>query len=182
MAQVGVLSLSQLQLHDHYNLNSGGPILTIARANSANIRITNAALVADTGVGADTMLKRTVILQDTTGAMTIVYDGELTPGAGGNSCHIQAHIFRAGVAIWNGTNNVVAAAGLVAYTDANIVLNLLAGDCIEVWGHIVVGIAESVEVSNLTIRYDATITEISRYGLTVALAVSDEGILYENVA
>ena len=180
--QVGVLSLSQLQIHDHYNLNSGGPIITVARGNSANVRITNAPAVATpAGSTLNRMLKRTIILQDTAGAMTLSYDAEMIPGAGGNSCHARAHIYRAGAIIWTGTNNVLAAAGVTACTDANIVLNLLAGDCIEVWGHIVVGAGEVLEVSALTLRYDATITEISRFDLTVALAINDIGLIYENV-
>ena len=182
MPQVGILSMAQLQLHDHYDWNSGGPILTVERTNSANVRITNAAIVNGTpGDLVDRMFKRTIVWQDTAGAMTLNYTAELDPAAGGDSCHVQAHIYRAGVAIWDGANNVIAAAGANVYTDANIVLDLLEGDAIEVWGHVVVGGAETVIISQLEICYDATIHMISRRHLSVPLALSVAGLVDENV-
>jgi hypothetical protein len=182
MPQVGILSSAQLQTHDHYDYTSGGPILTITRANSANVKITNAAVRTSTaGDLVDRMWKRTLIKQATAGAMRINYTAELDPAAGGDSCHVQAHIYRAGAAIWNGTNNVVAGGGAVIYTDNNIVLDLLAGDAVEIWGHIVVGGGEQILFSQLELCFDAGITLLSRHALTVPLALSVAGIQYENV-
>jgi hypothetical protein len=113
--------------------------------------------------------------------MTINFTMELDPAAGGDSCHGQARIMRNNVSIWDGVDNALAAAGPTVYTDANIVLNLLAGDCIEVWGHVAVGGGETCRISQLEICFDATITGVSRYDLSVPLALSVSGIVYEDV-
>jgi hypothetical protein len=180
MMQVGVLSLSQLQLHDHYNFDSGGPILTVTRANSANVRLISAAIVMSAaGVGAATMMKRIVLDQDSPGAMTILHTATRAGGAG--TIHTQARVMRAGVSIWDGVDNPTVA-GPTIFTDAAIALDLLQNDCIEIWGHVAAGAATICAVEALEVCFDATITSIARWPVTVALAITGPGLDYTVVA
>ena len=95
MPQVGVLSLAMLQVHDHYDYETGGPINTVVRADSATARISNgAARVTPAGVGTWALMKRLPDREAAAGAMTVNYT--LTRAGGAGTIHGQARIYRAG--------------------------------------------------------------------------------------
>ncbi len=173
-AQVGILSLSQLQLHDHYNFNSGGPILSIARLASASIKINHAAAVVEAGT-TQVAVKRILILEDSPGTCDINVTIFNTLGAG--TANARVHILRAGAVIWSGLlRNEVA--GPNDYTDAGVAVDLLAGDIIELRASRTG--ATTCEVSNFQICYDGYVSTITRRALNAALlltAASD--ILYQ---
>lgn len=176
MAQVGVLSLSQLELHDHYDLNTGGPILEVTRAPSANIRILSAVQrVTVAGVGVWGRLKQVLIRQDTVGSMDLNYT--LTRGGGAGTVHAQARIYRNGAAIWTGVDNATAA-GPTIFTDAAIAQDLIYGDTLELWGYVSAGATTICVVEQLEYLWDSSITAVSRIDLTVALGITGAGILY----
>jgi hypothetical protein len=178
--QVGILSLSQLQLHDHYNLNSGGPINLISRTDSANARLNSGGSMTVAGVGVWGLMARILIQEDSPGAggggMNINYT--LTRAGGAGTVHAQARIYRAGALIWNGVDNSTAA-GPTVYNDPTIVLNLLAQDVIDVWGYVSAGATTICDVSAVEVCYDATLVQLSRRVLTVPLALTGTGLLYE---
>jgi hypothetical protein len=176
LAQVGVLSLSQLQLHDHYNLNSGGPVNTLSRVASATVKINHAAAV-NTSYAAWVMMKRVLILEDSPGTMDINYTLLNTLGAG--SVNAQARIYRAGVLIWSGVDNAEVA-GPTIFTDPAIAVDLLSGDCIEIWGY-KTG-ATACRVTAMEICYSGYITALCRRTLNAALLLTvASDILYEVV-
>lgn len=167
MAQVGILSLSQLQLHDHSNANTGGAINTVARATGGPVKITSGAM-RSTLNAAMTLLKRVIIRENSPGSMDLNYDVTRTGSAG--NVNAQARIYRAGAAIWNGVlNNEVA--GPTTFSDPNIVLDLLAGDTIEIWGQRVTAGAVC-EVTDLEIAYTGTITRLSDKALFTPLVLT----------
>ena len=173
-AQVGVLSLSQLALHDHWDPNSGGPIVLVARLDSATVKINHAAVVVEAGT-VQVAVKRILILENSPGVCSINFTIFNTLGAG--MAHGRVHIIRAGAVIWSGTQRNEAA-GPNSFTDAAIALDLLAGDIIELraWR---TG-ATTCEVSDLLVCYDGYISTITRRALNTALlltAASD--ILYQ---
>ncbi len=174
--QIGVVSAAQLELHDHYNVNSGGSILTRTRVDSANVRISNGAdRFTPNGVGVWALLKQIVVLDDTPGAMTINYD--LTRGGGAGTIHGQARIYRAGALLWSGVDNAEMN-GPTTYTDAAIAQDLLALDTIEVWGYVSAGAATNCHISNMTCSWDMQLTSIARWPITIPLAMTGAGILY----
>jgi hypothetical protein len=175
-AQVGILSLAQLQIHDHYNDNVGGPILTVTRADSANVRILSGPQrFSPAGVGAWAMMKRIQVLQDSPGACTINYT--LTRAGGAGTIHAQARLCRGATLLLAGADNSTAA-GPTVFTDAALAQDLLAGDLIEVWGYVSAGAATICVIEALEVCYDATITSIARWPVTVALALTGAGLGY----
>ena len=176
--QVGILSLAQLQIHDHYNDNSGGPINLISRANSANVRIASGGSMSAAGVGTWGLLARALIQENTPGVMTINYT--LTRAGGAGTVHAQARIYRAGALIWSGIDNATAA-GPTVYTDAAIALDLLSQDVIDIWGYVSAGATTICDVDTVEVCYDATLVQLSRRVLTVPLALTGAGILYSVV-
>lgn len=176
MPQVGVLSLSQLELHDHYDLNTGGPILEVTRAASANVRIASPIQrVTPAGVGVWARLKQVLIRQDTVGVMDINYT--LTRAGGAGTVHAQARIYRAGAAIWTGADSATAG-GPTVYTDAGVAQDLIYGDTLELWGYVSAGATTICVVETLQYLWDCSITAITRIPVTVALAITGAGVLY----
>lgn len=176
MAQVGVLSLSQLQLHDHYDWNTGGPIVELTRTASANVRITSAAQrFSAAGVGTWARMKQVLIRQDTVGAMDINYT--LTRAGGAGTVHARARIYRGATLLWSGVDNSTAA-GPTIFTDAGVAQDLIYGDTLELWGYVSAGATTICVVETLEYLWDSTITEISRIALAGAIAVTGAGVLY----
>jgi len=177
MAQVGILSMAQLQLHDHYNYDSGGPILEMTRTPSANVRILSAAQrFSDAGVGDWARLKQIYIGSDTLGSMDINYT--LTRAGGAGTVHAQARLYRGATLLVAGDDNPEAA-GPTIFTDAAVAQDLLAGDTVELWGRVSAGGATTrCVVETLELLWDCSITSISRWPVTVALAVTGAAIDY----
>jgi len=170
MSQVGVLSMSQLQLHDHYDDSSGGIINVHSRVASATIKI-QAPAIRDTaaGVGVFAMMKRILIRENSLGTMDINYTLARVGGAG--TVHGQVQIWRAGAAIWTGVDNNTAA-GPTVFTDAAIPQDLLAGDCIEIWGYVSAGAAAICRIFDMDVCYTGFITSLSRRVLNAALQLT----------
>ena len=176
MAQVGILSMAQLQLHDHYNYDSGGPILEMTRTPSANVRILSAAQrFSAAGVGDWARLKQIYIGSDTLGSMDIKYT--LTRAGGAGTVHAQARLYRGATLLVAGDDNSTAG-GPTEYTDAAVAQDLLAGDTVELWGYVSAGGGTICTVEALELLWDCSITSISRWPVTVALAVTGAGINY----
>lgn len=173
-AQVGILSLSQLQLHDHYNYNSGGPILSVARVAAATVKINHAAAVVEGGT-TQVAVKRIMILEDSPGTCDINFTITNTLGAG--TANGRVHIVRAGAVIWSGIlRNEIA--GPNTYTDAGVAVDLLAGDIIELRASRTG--ATTCLVEDFQVCYDGYVSTITRRALNAALlltAASD--ILYQ---
>lgn len=182
MAQVGVLSMSQLQLHDHYDINTGGIINATARVASATAKMVSPNVVTTgAGIGAWAVMKRIVLREDSTGTMNIVYTLTRTGGAG--TVHAQARIYRGttGALLWSGVDNSTAA-GPTVYTDAAVAIDLLYGDRVEVWGYVSAGALTTCTLEQQECQYDGYITLLSRRALNAALlltAASD--VLYTAV-
>lgn len=176
MAQVGILSMAQLQLHDHYNYDSGGPILETTRAPSANVRVAS-PLIRSTpaGVGVWARLKQIYIGSDTLGSMDATYTLTRTGGAG--TAHAQLRIYRNATLLFSGVDNSTAA-GPTDFTDAAIAIDLQVGDTVELWGYVSAGAAAVCTVDGLDLFWDMSITSIARWPVTVALAVTGAGIDY----
>lgn len=172
MAQIGILSMGMLQTHDHYNYDTGGPILEKTRVASANIRILSAAN-RSTAAGAWVRVKQIYIGSDTLGAMDINYTLERTGGAG--TAHAQARMYRGATLLWAGVDNSTAA-GPTVYND-NAVQGLLIGDTIEMWSY-KTGAGALSNVSQMECLWDNSITAISRVPVTVAIAITGAGIDY----
>ena len=176
MSQVGILSMAQLQLHDHYNYDSGGPILEMTRTPSANVRILSAAQrFSDPGVGVWARMKQVYIGSDTLGSMDIKYT--LTRAGGAGTVHAQARLYRGATLLVAGDDNSTAG-GPTEYTDAAVAQDLLAGDTVELWGYVSAGGTTRCVVETLELLWDCSITSISRWPVTVALAVTGAGIDY----
>lgn len=182
MAQVGVLSLSQLALHDHYDWNSGGPIDVYGRVSSATVKITNAAVIANNNAAPFECYKRILVLQDSPGTMRIDYDLECTVVLAGNVAHGQSRIYRGAALLWSGVDNPEVA-GPVAYQDAAIAIDLQAGDTIEVWGYVIDagGGGPNCSISQMLVRYTGSVNCMSRRVLTTALPVTGGDMLYQNI-
>lgn len=175
-AQVGVLSLSQLQLHDHYNENSGGVINRIGRVASATVKMTGGGQRTTTA-GAWVLLKRFIVLEDTPGTMDI--NVELTRAGAAGTVHCEARLYRGttGALLWTGVDNSEVA-GPTVFTDAAVAIDLLAGDRIEIWGY-KIGAGTICSVDDLECCYTGYITHFSRRAVNAAIlltAASD--ILY----
>ena len=170
MAQVGVLSMSQLQLHDHYDDNSGGPINVHSRIASATIKIANPAL-RDTvaGVGVFAVMKRVLISENSLGTMDINYSLARVGGAG--TVHGEARIYRGVTLLWSGVDNNTIA-GPTVYTDAAVAIDLLVGDTIEVWGYVSAGAAAICRIFDMEVCYTGYITSLSRRVLNAALQLT----------
>lgn len=176
MGQIGVLSLSQLQIHDHYNWNTGGPINTITRVDSATVKISHAA-AANTSQTAFTLMKRILILEDSPGVMNI--NLTLLNVAGAGTVHGQARIYRAGALVWSGVDNAEAG-GPTICNDPAIAFDLLAGDLIDVWGYRTG--ATQCRVTAMEICYSGYLTALSRRVLNAAILLSAASdILYQVV-
>lgn len=172
--QIGIYSSAQLELHDHYDYNSGGPILTLSRIDSANIRVNAAAMVIGAaGVGTWSLFKRIVFLQDTPGVMTLTYT--LTRAGGAGTVHAQARMYHGGTLLWSGTDNSTAA-GPTDYTDATIAQDLQALDTVDVWGYVSAGATTRVALEALVLSWDCVCSSISRVPVTIPLAITGGGI------
>jgi hypothetical protein len=168
--------MAQLQLHDHYNYDSGGPVLETTRAPSANVRVASPAIRSTpAGVGVWARLKQIYIGSDTLGSMDVTYMLERTGGAG--TVHARLRIYRGTTLLFSGTNNSTAA-GPTNYIDAAIAIDLQVGDTVELWGYVLVGAAAVCTVFDLDLFWDMSITSIARWPVTVALAITGAGIDY----
>lgn len=177
MSQVGILSLSQLQAHDHYGANAGGPILVVTRTASATLKMQSATQRSTpAGVGTWAMLKRILVLEDTPGTADILFT--LTRAGGAGTIHGQIRMYRGSTILFTGVDNSTAA-GPTTYTDAAVAVDLLAQDTIEVWGYVSAGGTTICVVEALQVRYDGIITQISRR--VVSLAVIGSDVLYSAV-
>ena len=178
MAQVGVLSLSQLQLHDHYDYNSGGPINVVARTISANIRIVGPGAVTPAGVGVWACLNRILFLEASPGGMTVNFT--LTRAGGAGTIHGQWRIYSAiGALLHSGTDRSTAG-GPTIYSE-NIAHDMLENERLEFWGYVSIGATTVCDISVEELCYDATVTYLSRRLLTTALPITGVGVLYEVV-
>lgn len=175
--QAGIQSAYQLGLHDHSTDALGGPILTIERTNSANVRITNAPQVVSVSA-VPVKLKQTVIRQDTAGAMTINYT--VTLGGPGGTAHGQVRVYRGATLLFAGVDNSTAG-GPTVFTEGAIALDLLNLDSIEIWGYRVAPAAQTI-VEAMEICFDAAITEISQVPVNVGIALAGAGVNYTNVS
>lgn len=165
-----------LQAHDHYDWESGGPMATVERTDSANVRIIAAAArVTPAGVGVWSLMKMILIQEKSAGVMTLNYTLARAGGAG--TVHGQARIYRAGVAIWIGADNAELN-GPTVYTDAAIAQDLDIDDRIEVWGYVAAGATTVCHVEGLEICYDAEIVELARRELSAPIGLADAGILH----
>lgn len=165
-----------LQIHDHYDLNAGGPILEVTRAPSANIRINNAAQVmTPAGVGVWALLKQVYIGTDSPGSMDVKYT--LTRAGGAGTVHARIRIYRGTTLLVSGVDNLTAA-GPTTYTDAGLAQDLLVGDTVELWGYVSAGAAAICTVEDMQCLWDASITSLARWPITVAVALTGAGILY----
>jgi hypothetical protein len=176
--QVGVLSLSQLQFHDHYDYNSGGPINVVSRAISANVRISGSGAMTAAGVGVYACLNRILFLEASPGGMTINFT--LTRAGGAGDVNGQWRIYSAtGVLLHSGIDRTTNA-GPTIYSE-NIAHDFLENERLEFWGYVRVGATTVCDLSAEELCYDATITYLSRRLLTTALPITGVGLLYENV-
>ena len=172
--QVGIVSSAQLEIHDHYDYNQGGPILTLSRVDSANVRVTAAAQVfSAAGVGTWALMKRIVILQDTPGVMTLNYT--MTRAGGAGTIHGQARIYHGGTLLWSGTDNSTGA-GPTIYTDAAIAQDLQALDTVDVWGYVSAGATTRCVLETFELCWDCVLSSISRVPVTIPLAITGAGV------
>jgi hypothetical protein len=179
-AQVGILSLAQLQLHDHYNDNSGGIINVLARTASATQKINNLA-ARQTTSPAWVMVKSILILENSPGAPAGGMDIDwLLSCAGGGVAHSQVRVYRAGIAVFTGAD--LSTAGVATpETEANIILDLEVNDLVEIWGyHSVGGAGKVCQVDTEHVCYTGTIISLSRRALQTALQTTPAAdILYQ---
>ena len=174
MSQVGVLSLAQLQIHDHGDLNSGGLIATLARTDSATVKISNATARAMI-VAAFVRMKQTVILAPSPGSMRVLFTLTRTGAAG--TAHGQVRIYRGSTAIFMGAD-FSEVAGPTIETETAITQDLQALDTIEIWGYTTGG---NCNIDTMQICYTGTITLLSRITLTAPLAVTGGDMPYQNI-
>lgn len=177
MSQVGVLSLSQLQAHDHYGANNGGPILVVSRTASATLKMQSGPQrFTPAGVGTWAMLKRIQVLEDSPGTADILFT--MTRAGGAGTIHGQVRIYRGATNLFTGVDNSTAA-GPTIYTDAAVAVDFLAGDLIEVWGYVSAGATTICVVEALQVCYTGVITQISRRVVSVAVTGAD--VLYSAI-
>ena len=181
MAQVGVLSLSQLQIHDHYDYNSGGPINLLTRTASATVKMLSApAVMSAAGVGTWSMMKRILVGEDSPGTSDLLFT--MTRAGGAGTVHGQIRIQRGATNLFTGVDNSTAA-GPTIYTDAAAAVDLKAQDTIEVWGYVSVGATTICTVETLQVCYTGTFTKLTRRILNTALQTSAASdVLYTAVS
>ena len=165
MSQVGIYSASQLQLHDHYDWSSGGPILSITRADAATVQRT-LNNTQQTNNLAWTLMKRILVLENSAGLMRIIYTLRITGTAG--TAHAQARILRAGSPIWNGNDNTEVA-GPTTFTDSAIAIDLQAQDVIDIYGYNSVGGTSYCDIRTMQLGYTMNITNIARHVITTGV-------------
>jgi len=165
--QVGVVSSAQLSIHDHGDMSSGGFDNTLVRVASANLKINNATLrtsLAD----AFTLIKRVIFLGASTGSLRCSFRMQSTGGAG--TVHGQVRMYRGATNLFTGVDNSTAA-GPTIYTETPVAVDIQALDVIDIWGYSVAGVA-TLNIDNMQVLYDTTLTALSRMTLAAPLALS----------
>lgn len=167
MAQIGIVASAQLQLHDHYDGSSGGPVNTIIRVAAATTKMYSSSQKTTTNA-AWTLLKRIRVDEASPGTCNITYDLSRTGPAG--NVNGQAHIYRNGSSIWDGAvNNEVA--GPTTFTDAAVAIDFQVGDLIEVWGQrVTAGVGCMIEAEE--VLYTGYIQKLARRELAAYLALT----------
>jgi hypothetical protein len=167
--QIGVVSMAQLQLHDHYNLNTGGLINTVVRVADWLTKIDHPAN-SQTGSLTYVKLKSVLILEASPGTMNSTFELTRT-GAAGNA-RALVRVYRLGALIWSGDEGITAA-GPLTCPDLAIPVDLLYGDLVEIWGRVTAAGA-LCNVFAWEMGWTGYISHLSRRHLLTSLTLADD--------
>jgi hypothetical protein len=160
--QVGCQSGSRPSIHNHSNVNQGGPIVLEERIVGAAVLIQNLAVKSRAGIPAFTLLKEITIQENSPGTCTVFYTLQRTAGAG--AVNAQLYVNDVAVGVDNASNP-----GPDVWNDV-LALDLVAGDRIQLYGH--TNGANTLTVSDFEISYANALNAISTHELTALLATN----------